>query len=83
MENELSTSTAEEFEETYTAKDREIAELKSRLAAQIRERDHSPTPNLDGWFNSRSAHTTVATQQARRAKAPQLRCFLERTQQSV
>jgi len=66
----------DKFEETNTAKDREIAELKSRLAAQTRDRDH---PVL---IVQQQKCSQLLDRQGEE-KHLQLRCFLERTQQSI
>ena len=52
MEDELSTG----LEETTTGKDREITELKLRLAGET-DRGHSPTPSL----SSSIAELPIAT----------------------
>ena len=44
----MSCEQVEEFDETTAAKDREIAELKQRLAGRMTERGRSPTPSPDG-----------------------------------
>ena len=67
----MSCQQVEEFEETTTAKDREITELKLRLAGQTTDRGHSPTPSLA----SSIAELPIATRQSRRGKAPPVEMF--------
>ena len=67
----MSCEQVEEFKETSTAKDREIAELKVRLEAQNVDRGHSPTPSLVGS----EVEVPTATQQRRRGKAPPIEMF--------
>ena len=67
----ISCKQVEEFEETSTAKDREIAELKLRLEAWIVDRGHSATPSLVGS----EVEVPTATQQHRRRKAPPIEMF--------
>ena len=66
----MSCEQVEEFDETTAAKDREIAELKLRLAGQVTEGGHSPTPSIDG-----STELPIASQQSRRGKAPPVEMF--------
>ena len=67
----MSCEQVEEFEETNIDKDREIAELKLRLAAQPRNRSHSPTPSIDSSVEL----PVAAARQPRRGRAPPVEMF--------
>ena len=62
----MSCEQVEEFDETTAAKDREIAELKQRLADWMTKRGCSTTPSPDGSI----AELPIATLQSRKGKVP-------------